>query len=67
MRKIIKVLTNGRVLSAIVSALGAIISAVCAGCKLYLGELSVKDFKAEIYSAYSNTTNANSIIKQEVK
>ncbi len=67
MRKIIKVLANGRVMSAIISALGAIVSAVCAGCKLYLGELTFKDFEAEIYSAYSNTTNATSIINQEVK
>lgn len=48
MKTVIKIITNGRVISAVVSALGAIISAICAGCKLYCGELSVKEFEASI-------------------
>lgn len=57
MSKIIKICTNGRVISAIVSALGAIISAICAGCKLYCGEIAVKDFDCEIFSQYHSLTN----------
>lgn len=55
--KVIKVLTNGRVISAIISALGAIVSAFFAGCKLYVGEMTLKEFEAEIFSAFNTTTN----------
>lgn len=55
--KLLKILINGRVISAVISALGAIISAACAGCKLTLGEMSVKDFEAEIFSSYNTITN----------
>ena len=55
--KVIQILTNGRVISAIVSALGAIISAVCAGCKLYCGELAVKDFDMSIWDVNRAVTN----------
>lgn len=61
--KLIKILTNGRVISAVVSALGAIISACFAGCKLCVGEVSVKDFNAEIFSAYNSITNSIKEIK----
>lgn len=57
MRLILKVLTNGRVISAVISALGAIVSACCAGCRLAFGEMSFKDFEAEIFSSYNTTTN----------
>lgn len=57
--KVLKVLTNGRVISAIVSAIGAIISAVCAGCKLYCGEIAVKDYGCEIFSQYNNHSITN--------
>ena len=54
---VIKILTNGRVISAIVSAIGAIISACCAGCKLYCGELTVKDFDCAIWDVNHSITN----------
>lgn len=63
MRLIIKVLTNGRVISAVVSALGAIISACCAGCRLAFGEMSFRDFEAEIFSSYNQVTNQIQEIK----
>lgn len=59
--KIFKILFNPRVATAIVSAIGAIVSALCAGCQLCIGELAVKDFNAEIFG------NNNSTNKIEVK
>ena len=61
--KIIKVLFQPRVITALISALGAIVSACFAGCKLGFTELAVKDFEAEIFSVYNNSTN----LIQEVK
>lgn len=55
MVKFVNVLKNGRVISAIVSAVGAIISAFFAGCRLYVGEMNVKDFEATI--KFTNNTN----------
>ena len=47
LRKII----NPRVISAVVSALGAIVSAIFAtGCVLRVREVGIKDFDAEIFS-----------------
>lgn len=63
MRLIFKVLTNGRVISAVVSALGAIISACCAGCRLAFGEMTFKDFEAEVFSSYNQITNQIQEIK----
>lgn len=57
MTKILKICTNGRVISAVVSALGAIISAAFAGCRLCCGEVAVKDFNCEIFSQYNTITN----------
>ena len=55
MNKLIKnVLLNGRVWSAIVSAVGAIVSALCAGCRLYLGEMQVKDLECSIGTSTNN-------------
>ena len=56
-KKILKVLFNPRVVTAIISAIGAVISAVCAGCKLSMGEMCVKDFSAEIFNVYHSITN----------
>lgn len=63
MTKILKLITNGRVISAVISALGAIVSALCAGCKLAFGEMSFKDFEAEIFSLYNTSTNTTQEIK----
>ena len=52
---IIKNICSTRVLTAIVSAVSAIVCAVLAGCKLYVGELALKDANAEILSSYCNT------------
>lgn len=57
MKTIIKILTNGRVMSAVISALGAIVSAMCAGCKLYCGELAIKDFECAITGTQNVSTN----------
>lgn len=57
MKFIIKILTNGRVISAVISALGAIVSACCAGCKLTMGEMAIKDFNAEIFNSFHSSTN----------
>lgn len=52
-----KTLLNGRLWSAVISAVGAIVSAVLAGCKLYVGELSCKDVGCELLPALLCTTN----------
>lgn len=52
---IVKNLFSTRVLTAIVSAVSAIICAVLAGCRLTIGEMSMKDSAAEILSIYCNT------------
>lgn len=52
---IVKNIFSTRVLTAIVSAVSAIVCAVLAGCKLYVGELALKDANAEIFSTYCNT------------
>lgn len=57
MKCILKILTNGRVMSAVISALGAIVSAMCAGCKLYCGELAIKDFECAITGTQNVSTN----------
>lgn len=43
-----KILLNGRLWSAVVSAIGAIVSALCAGCRLYLGEMQVSELECSI-------------------
>ena len=53
----IKVILNPRVWSAIISAVGAIISAMFAGCALRTGEFKLKDFTVEIFSPYHTSTN----------
>lgn len=60
LRKII----NPRVLSAIVSALGAVISAIFAtGCVLRVREIAVKDFDAEIFSDRNvRTTSCDRVV-----
>ena len=60
---VIKILANGRVISAIVSAIGAIISACCAGCKLYCGELTVKDFDCAFWDVNHSITNVLNEVK----
>lgn len=60
MKMLIKVLTNGRVMSAVISAVGAIISAICAGCRLACGEMTIKEFEAEIIMPYM-TNSVNNI------
>lgn len=52
---IVKNLFSTRVLTAIVSAVSAIICAVLAGCRLTIGEMAMKDAAAEILSIYCNT------------
>lgn len=61
----VKALLNPRVISAIVSAIGAIISALFAGCSLCMGELSIKDFKAEIFNQYHSVTNSMETINEQ--
>lgn len=57
MSKILKILTNGRVISAVISALGAIVSACCAGCRLYCGEMAISKLECDIFSPYHSMTN----------
>lgn len=52
---IVKNLFSTRVLTAIVSAVSAIICAVLAGCRLTVGEMSMKNANAEILSIYCST------------
>ncbi len=52
---IVKMLFGKRVLTAVVSVVSAIVCAVLAGCKLYVGELALKEVNAEILSTYCNT------------
>lgn len=60
--RILKIIANPRVVTAVISALGAIISACCAGCRLAFGEMSFKDFEAEIFSSYNTITNQMEVI-----
>lgn len=61
MKTIFRILTNGRVMSAVVSAIGAIISALCAGCRLYCGELAVKDFDCSITGFHTVTNDVKEL------
>lgn len=56
MRKIF----NTRVITAVVSAVGAIISAMLAGCKVYFGEIAAKDFSSEVLPALMSDTSKGS-------
>lgn len=56
MKKILSICTNGRVISAVVSALGAIISALCAGCRLYCSEFSL-EIDTPNYHSITNKVN----------
>ena len=56
--KLIKILLNPRVASAVVSAVSAVICACLAGCKLCLGSLEIKNLEADIFNEYfNNNTN----------
>ena len=57
MNRIIKNLFSTRVITAVVSAVSAIVCAVLAGCRLSVGECAIKDFHSEILSVYCNTNN----------
>lgn len=46
--KILKIVFSRQVITAIISAIGAIVSVAVAGCRLSLGEMSLKDMSAEI-------------------
>lgn len=46
-----------RVITAVVSAVSAIVCAVFAGCRLSVGECALKDFQSEILSVYCTTNN----------
>lgn len=54
---IVKNICSTRVLTAIVSAVSAIVCAVLAGCKLCVGELALKDANVEILSVYCTTNS----------
>ena len=55
---IVKNICSTRVLTAVVSAISAIVCAVLAGCRLCVGELALKDANAEILSVYCITNNS---------
>ena len=57
MNRIFKNLVSPRVLTAVVSAVSAVICAVLAGCRLYVGEMALKDVSSEIMSNYCSPTN----------
>lgn len=57
MNRIVKSLVSPRVLTAVISAVSAVICAVFAGCKLYVGEMALKDVSSEIMSNYCAPTN----------
>lgn len=48
MKRFLKIVFSRQVITAVISAIGAIVSVVVAGCRLSLGEMSVKDMSAEI-------------------
>lgn len=48
MKRFLKILFSRQVITAVISAIGAIVSVAVAGCRLSLGEMSVKDMSAEI-------------------
>lgn len=52
-----RLLLNGRIWSALISAVSAVICAVLAGCKLYIGDMSIKDFAAEIVAPWCVTNS----------
>lgn len=56
-----KKLFNKNVISALVSLTCAFISAYFAGCKLAVGELSVKDTSVEVLSYLCETNNLNGV------
>lgn len=57
MNRIIKNMLSTRVITAVVSAVSAIVCAVLAGCRLSVGECALKDFQSEIFSSYCTTNN----------
>ena len=59
--KIIKILFNPRVASAVISAVSAVICACFAGCKLSLGSFEVKNLEADIFNEYFNNTTTNTL------
>lgn len=61
--KVIKIILNPRVASAVVSAVSAVICACFAGCKLACGRMSIEDFEASIFNQYNTITNSFEVCK----
>lgn len=61
--KILRVLLNPRIASAVISAVSAVICAVLAGCRLCVGKMSIEDFEASIFNSYNTITNSLEVVK----
>lgn len=58
MKRIIRNMFSTCVITAVVSAVSAVVCAILAGCRLSVGECSMKDFGSDILSSLYCTTNS---------